>query len=208
MKLTKFFQIINGQDHRVLEHMVQYSARFWLKKLLAQVHATQNIYLHNIFGTCTKEGPNKENAEIAKYKKHSDLILWKIVEMSSFFEFLFILKYVTKKLHAQCACRLENLLAQRKKCMHLCKCACVKSSTGPVPYGKLRPKSPNSHGVLISSVSWRTFFMHWRAFFFFFFFMITERACFGINWWNKSHEKFCEEWAEGSQTAIQISQYS
>ena len=39
------------------------------------------------------------------------------------FEFLFILKFVTKKLHAQCACRLENLLAQRKKCMHLCKCA-------------------------------------------------------------------------------------
>ena len=50
--------------------------------------------------------------------------------MSNFFEFLFILKFVTKKLHAQCACRLENLLAQRKKCMHLCKCACVKSSTG------------------------------------------------------------------------------
>ena len=51
------------------------------------------------------------------------------------FEFLFILKFVTKKLHAQCACRLENLLAQRKKCMHLCKCACVKSSTvsGPIP---------------------------------------------------------------------------
>ena len=49
--------------------------------------------------------------------------------MSNFVEFLFILKFVTKKLHAQCACRLENLLAQRKKCMHLCKCACVKSST-------------------------------------------------------------------------------
>ena len=42
--------------------------------------------------------------------------------MSNFFEFLFILKFVTKKLHAQCACRLENLLAQRKKCMHLCMC--------------------------------------------------------------------------------------
>ena len=40
-----------------------------------------------------------------------------------------MLKFVTKKLHAQCACRLEILLAQRKKCMHLCKCACVKSST-------------------------------------------------------------------------------
>ena len=50
--------------------------------------------------------------------------------MINFFEFLFILKFVTKKLHAQCACRLENLLAQRKMCMHLCKCACVKSSTG------------------------------------------------------------------------------
>ena len=95
------------------------------------MHATQNIYLHNIFGTCTKESLNKENTtQIAKYKKHSDLIPWKFVEMSNFFEFLFILKFVTKKLHAQCACRLENLLAQRKKCMHLCKCACVKSSTG------------------------------------------------------------------------------
>ena len=51
------------------------SARFWLKKLLAQVHATQNIYLHNIVGTCTKEGLNKENTtQIAKYKEHSDLI--------------------------------------------------------------------------------------------------------------------------------------
>ena len=51
------------------------SARFWLKKLLAQVHATQNIYLHNIVGTCTKEGLDKENTtQIAKYKKHSDLI--------------------------------------------------------------------------------------------------------------------------------------
>ena len=49
--------------------------------------------------------------------------------MSNFFEFLFILIFVTKKLHAQCACRLENLLAQRKECMHLCKRACVKSST-------------------------------------------------------------------------------
>ena len=67
--------------------------------------------------------------QTAKYKKHSDLIPWKFVEMSNFFEFLFILKFVTKKLHAQCACRLENLLAQRKKCMHLCKSACVKSST-------------------------------------------------------------------------------
>ena len=106
------------------------SARFWLKKLLAQVHATQKIYLHNTVGTCTKEGLNKENTtQIAKCKKHSDLIPWKFVEMSNFFEFLFILKFVTKKLHAQCACRLENLLAQRKKCMHLCKCACVKSST-------------------------------------------------------------------------------
>ena len=84
------------------------------------MHATQNIYSHNIFGTCTKEGTNKENIEIAKYKKHSDLILWKIV--SSFFEFLFILKYVTKKLHAQCACRLEDLLAQRKSA---CICASV-----------------------------------------------------------------------------------
>ena len=107
------------------------SARFWLKKLLAQVHATQNIYLHNIISTCTKEGLNKENTtQIAKYKKNSDLIPWKFVEMSNFFEFLFISKFVTKKLHAQCACRLENLLAQRKKCMHLCKCACVKSTTG------------------------------------------------------------------------------
>ena len=52
--------------------------------------------------------------------------------MSNFFEFLFILKFVTKKLHAQCACRLEILLAQRKKCMHLCKCACVKSSTADI----------------------------------------------------------------------------
>ena len=106
------------------------SARFWLKKLLAQVHATPNIYLHNIVGTCTKEGLNKENTtQIAKYKKHSDLIPWKFVEMSNLFVFLFILKFVTKKLHAQCACRLGNLLAQMKKCMHLCKCACVKSST-------------------------------------------------------------------------------
>ena len=73
---------------------------------------------------------NKENTtQRAKYKKHSDLIPWKFVEMSNFFELLFILKFVTKKLHAQCACRLANLLAQRKKRMHLCKCACVKSST-------------------------------------------------------------------------------
>ena len=51
------------------------SARFWLKKLLGQVHATQNIYLHNIVGTCTKESLNKENTtQIANYKKHSDLI--------------------------------------------------------------------------------------------------------------------------------------
>ena len=33
------------------------SARFLLKKLLTQVHATQNIYLHNIVGICTKRGP-------------------------------------------------------------------------------------------------------------------------------------------------------
>ena len=54
---------------------ILYSARFWLKKLLAQVHATQTIYLHNIVGTCTKEGLSKENTtQITKYKKHSDLI--------------------------------------------------------------------------------------------------------------------------------------
>ena len=137
-----FFLLVPSVQWRPCRNFVQHffvnqmntktmnSARFWLKKLLAQVHATQKIYLHNIVGTCTKEGLNKENnTQIAKYKKHSDLIPWKFVKMSNFFEFLFILKFVTKKLHAQCACRLENLLAQRKKCMHLCKCACVKSST-------------------------------------------------------------------------------
>ena len=70
------------------------------------MHATQFFYLHNIVGTCTKEDLNTENTtQIAKYKKHSDLIPWKFVEMSNFFEFLFILKIVTEKLHAQCACR-------------------------------------------------------------------------------------------------------
>ena len=128
---TYLIVILNNWKNSIDKVSFQWSsARFWLKKLLAQVHTTQNIYLHNIVGTCTKEGLNKENTtQIAKYKKHGDLIPWKFVEMSNFFEFLFILKFVTKKMHAQCACRLENLLAQRKKCMHLCKCACVKSST-------------------------------------------------------------------------------
>ena len=105
------------------------SARFWLKKLLAQVHATQNIYLHNIVGTCTKEGLNKENTtQIAKLNTViwflESLLKWAISLSSCSSWNLWL-----KKLHAQCACRLEILLAQRKKSMHLCKCACVKSST-------------------------------------------------------------------------------
>ena len=87
--------------------------------------------------------------QIAKYKKHSDLIPWKFVEMSNFFEFLIILKFVTKKLHAQCACRLENLLAQRKKCMHFCKCACVKSSTACHPIWVLSLIWDLTHSMIV-----------------------------------------------------------
>ena len=101
------------------------SARFWLKKLLAQVHATQNIYLHNSVGICTKEGLNTENTtQIAKYK------IWFLERLlkwaSSCSSWNLWLKNCMHSVH----CRLENLLAQRKKCMHLCKCACVKSPTG------------------------------------------------------------------------------
>ena len=39
------------------ECCVYRSARFWLKKLLAQVHATQNIYLHNTCWYMHKRGP-------------------------------------------------------------------------------------------------------------------------------------------------------
>ena len=50
------------------------------------MHATLNIYLHNIVSTCPKEGLNKENTtQIEKYNKHDDLIPWKLVERSNFF---------------------------------------------------------------------------------------------------------------------------
>ena len=86
------------------------------------MHATQNIYLHNIIGTCTKEGLNKENTtQIAKYKKHSDLIPWKYVEMSNFFEFLFILKFVTKKC-------MHSVHVGWKTYLHRGKSACICAS--------------------------------------------------------------------------------
>ena len=87
------------------------------------MHATQNIHLHNIVGTCTKEGLKENTTQIAKYKKHSDLIPRKFVEMSNFFEFLFILKFVTKKMHA-----MHSVHVGWKTYLHRGKSACICAS--------------------------------------------------------------------------------
>ena len=113
------------------------SARFWPKKLHAQVHTTQTFYVHNIVCPCTWEGFEEEF--IRKHYKNSKIqeTEWfgslKVCWNQQFLcEFLSIWN-LWLRTACTCACRLGNLHAQRNQYIHLCMCACVKLSTGVTP---------------------------------------------------------------------------